>query len=398
VRVKIPPFLLWRFTSRANLGTLALTVFLMSVAFINLVFITSLFNGILKGTDAQFVNAYVGHVTVGPPDGQPVLQHAGALLEKISDAPGVAGASAQLSFLGSLKLGTKTIVRQVVAVDPAREKTVTDVGDKIIAGAYLRPEDEDGILLGAQIAGGPGIEPNPDSFKQAHVGDQVAVTLNGASRTFTVRGVFQTKLIISDERALISRRALERLNPLLADAATGFIIRAQKDGQEQAIIAALRERGVEGTFGTWQDSAGIMKSVTKSFRSIDVLMSFVGLLIAAVTIFIVVYIDVLNHKRQIGILRAIGLDTWMIRATYVLQSGLYALAGVAVGSGVFFGALVPYFRAHPFSLPLCDAVLLTNPRDYLARAGTVVLVAFVSGLIPAVAVTRMNLLDAVIGK
>jgi putative ABC transport system permease protein len=141
-----------------------------------------------------------------------------------------------------------------------------------------------------------------------------------------------------------------------------------------------------------------MKSVTKSFRSINVLMSFVGLLIAAVTIFIVIYIDILNRKRQIGILRAIGIHAWIIRATYVLQSSVYALAGVIFGSAIFFAAIVPYFAAHPFSLPLCDAVLVINPLDFSVRAETVVLLAIVSGLIPTVLVTRMQILDAVIGK
>jgi putative ABC transport system permease protein len=395
---KIPFFLLWRFVRRSNRASLSLTVFLMAIAFINLVFIASLFNGIVVGTNEQFINAYVGNVTVAPQEGKPLLEHVDDTLEAVRATPGVAGVSAQTSMLGTLKWQDTTITRQVVALDPKAEAGVTNIARKIIEGSYLKPDDVNGILLGVQIAGGSDNEQAANAFKHAHAGDAVTVTVNNVKKQFTVRGVFATKLIIGDERAIITQSALEHLMPFAKDKATGIIIRADRAGIEQEIIQALKERGVAGKFGTWEESATIMKSVTKSFRSINVLISIVGLLIAAVTIFIVIYIDIVNRGRQIGILRAIGIKAWIIRATYVLQSGLYALAGVLLGSAIFFFALVPWFHRHPFQLPICDAVLLTNALDYLARAVTVVVVAVLSGLIPAIRATRMNLLDAVLGR
>jgi putative ABC transport system permease protein len=393
---KIPFFLLWRFVRRSNRASLGLTVFLMAIAFINLVFIASLFNGIVHGTNEQFINAYVGNVTVAPPDGKPLLEGVEDTVATVRSTPGVAGVSAQTAMLGTLKWMNTTITRQVVAIDPKDEASVTNVATKMIEGDYLKADDVNGILLGVQIAGESDTQ-TANAFRRAHAGDGVTVTINGVKKVFTVRGVFATRLIVGDERALITQAAIERMLPFTKGRATGLIIRATKTGNEQALIQALKDRGVAGTFGTWEESATIMKSVTKSFRSIDVLISIVGLLIAAVTIFIVIYIDIVNRGRQIGILRAIGIKGWIIRATYVLQSGLYAFAGVLLGSAIFFFVLVPWFHAHPFRLPICDAVLLTNAGDYLARAATVVLVAIISGLIPAIRATRMNLLDAVMG-
>jgi putative ABC transport system permease protein len=186
------------------------------------------------------------------------------------------------------------------------------------------------------------------------------------------------------------------MSPAAHDRATTIIVRADRTGREGAVIESLRRSGVVGTFGTWEDNAGIMKPVTKSFASINLLLSFVGLLIAAVTIFIVIYIDVMNRRQQIGILRALGIKSWIVRATYMLKSAAYATSGLAIGLALFFAVLVPFFVAHPFSLPICDAVLVVDARDLLVRAAALLAVAVVSGLIPAVLATRMGIVDAIV--
>jgi putative ABC transport system permease protein len=187
------------------------------------------------------------------------------------------------------------------------------------------------------------------------------------------------------------------VNPAARDRATTIIVRAAETGHEAALIEALDRSGVDGTFGTWIENAGIMKTVTKSFASINILLSFVGLLIAAVTIFIVIYIDVMNRKQQIGILRAIGIKASLVCTTYVLKAGVYACLGLAIGLAIFFAVLVPFFAAHPVSLPICDAVLVVDVKDLLLRAVAVVAVASVSGLIPALLATRMRILTAIAG-
>jgi len=396
---KIPFYLIWRFIIRSSKWTLGLTIFLMGVAFINLIFVTSLFNGIIEGSNDQIINTYVGHVTIDLLEGHDVIGNIGTQLSTILKTPGVVGASAQTVVPASMKYKSITLSRQILAIDPDKERTVTNIATKMVEGLYLSASDTDGIMIGKQIAGGTDTEQNATSFKGAHAGDTITMTLaNGVSKTFTIRGIFDTKFINADVRTFMTRAALEELNPAVDDSATGIIIRIDKKGNEQKVIDALKANGVIGTFGTWEDDTGLMKSITKSFLSINVLMSVVGVMIAAITIFIVVYIDIINRKRQIGILRAIGIKAWIIRVTYVLQSAVYSFFGVIVGTGIFFGAIVPYFIAHPFSLPICDATLIINPADFVIRAETIMLVAILSGLIPAIFVTRMKILHAILGK
>jgi putative ABC transport system permease protein len=395
----IPPFLVARFFARGNRWTAALTVVLLGFAFVNLIFVASLFKGIVRGSNDQVIDAYVGHVTVGPPAGRRAIEGVAAELARIRRTPGVVGASAQTIVPATLQHGTVSVAREILAIDPADEETVTNIASRMIAGSFLSPDDRDHIVLGIQIAGGPDVELNGTSFRGARVGDPVLLSLGGKTRSFRVGGIFRTKFLTTDLRAFLSRRALEEMDPRARDRATTIIVRAARTGREEALIEALEAHGVAGTFGTWQDNAGIMKAVTKSFSSINALLSFVGLLIAAVTVFIVIYIDVVNRRREIGILRALGIAAWVIRATYGMKSGIYALLGLALGLTIFFAVLVPVFAAHPLSLPICDAVLVVDGKDLLLRAAALLAVAVAAGLLPAIFATRRGgILDAIAGR
>jgi putative ABC transport system permease protein len=121
-------------------------------------------------------------------------------------------------------------------------------------------------------------------------------------------------------------------------------------------------------------------------------------MIAAVTIIIIIYVTIINKRKEIGILRAIGIKPYIIVFSYVILSAIYAFIGIIVGTAIFFWILVPYFQVHPFVLPICDAVLVLNGPDYLVRAEAIMWVSIFGGLVPAVIVTRAKMLNAILGK
>ncbi|MFH1366912.1 MAG: ABC transporter permease [Patescibacteria group bacterium] len=394
---RIPFFLMWKYLKRGNKWTLFLIIFLMAIAFINLVFITSLFNGIIRSSEDQIINTYTGHIMITPKAGQDFINNASAITEKILKTENVTGVSSQTYVSGSLEYNKIKGSWPILAIDPTQEKTVTNVAEKMTSGEYLDANDTDKIIIGRQIAGGQDVEMDAFSFKDAKVGDKVKLNLGQETRELTVKGIFYTKFIDTDQRAFITEKAWQEINPAAGDTATSIIVRLAKRDGEQA-IARMKAAGINETFVTWEDVSGLMDTVTSSFLSINVLLTFVGTLIAATTIFIVIYIDINNKKRQIGILRAIGIKPYLIRTAYVIQTSIYSVSGVLLGSAIFFGILVPYFNHFPFVLPIGDATLVVNPADFIIRLETILWVAIAACLIPAFMVTRIKILDAIWGR
>ena len=396
-QLRLPFYLAWQYIRRGRKWTFFLTLFMMSVAFINLIFVSSLFAGIIDGTNKQIINTMTGDYYITPNDGQDYILDKGRSLDLVATIDGVTGESARTQV--PARMGYKNIRGswQILAINTDDEKLVSNVADKMTSGVFLEPLDLDQIIIGRQIAGGDNVEENAFSFKGAKVGEKVTLTFDGFTKEFTIKGIFATKFVEADNRAFITEAALTKLIPATADVATTIAIKTDKSADKN-IIDEIKALGIDGKVFSWEEAAGLMKSVAESFKSINALVSIVGILIAAVTIFIIIYVDIVNKRKQIGILRAIGIKSYIIIFSYVILAAVYAVAGVILGTVLFFAAIVPYFQAHPFVLPICDAVLVLSQLDYIARAQAIMWVSVISGLIPAALTTRTKILDAILGR
>ena len=395
---KIPFFLISRQLMRGNKWTLALVIFLMSVAFINLVFINSLFNGIVEASNDQIIATTSGNITLSPPAGTDLLSGAAAILKKVESIKGVKAASVHTLVPASLARGNITGTYQVTAVDPAQEAKTTNIKKKIVSGKYLSPGDTNGIVIGRQVAGGKDVEMNSTSLKGARVGQKVILNMGGLQRELVIRGIFYTKYFEADRTAFINAKTLDQMAPQMTDQASSIIIVTGNKGGEAPVIQRLKAAGIKGDFMTWREASGLMKSVTSSFVTINALLTTVGFIIAAVVIFIIIYVDISNKRRQIGILRAIGIKSYLVSSTYILQSTIYSMVGVLFGALIFFFAIIPYFKVHPFKIPLGDVSLYVDYIDFTWRAITVIVVAILSGMIPAILATRRPILDEIAGR
>jgi len=395
---RIPFYLAWKYLQRGNKWTLLLTVFLMAVAFVNLIFMSSLFNGIIDGTNKQIVNTMTGNIYITPKDGSDNISNQENILETIENTEGVEASSPEIFVPASLEFNNQKGNWTVLAIDPDKEKNVTNVSQKMTSGKYLETDDSNSIIIGRQIAGGEGVEQDAFSLKGAEVGDKVTLSLNGLNEELIVKGIFTTKFLDTDSRAFITNKTLSKIIPIFSHNPNTIIVKTTNGVAESDVIDKLRTNGINENIYTWEEAAGFMSSVTESFLSINILISFVGVLIAAVTIFIIIYVDIINKTREIGILRAIGIKPYIIFTSYIIKAAAYSVGGVILGSVVFFGVLVPYFNLHPFVLPICDAVLVLTKTDFIARAETIMWVAVLSALIPSVAVTKSKILKAIFGK
>lgn len=393
----MPFYLAFQSIRRGRKWTFFLTILLMSVAFINLIFINALFNGIVEGSNTQIKTTLTGNVYMVPKQGINFIENRDELLAKVRNTEGVQAATSGFQIPARIEKDSRTGRWPVIAINPDEYSKVINISQNMTQGEYLKTDDADGIILGRQIAGGEGVEMNSTSLKGAKVGDQVVVAFDGFAKTYTVRGIFYTKFIESDSRAFITEKSLNAIMPISKNSATTINIRTL-DRDENKVLTAVDQLDDKTDAFLWKEAAGLMKSVSSSFLSIDIMMTMVGVVIAAVTVFIVIYVDIVNRRRQIGILRAIGIRSYIIVLNYVILSAVYATLGILLGSLIYFAMLVPYFNANPFVLPLADATLNLSWTEYIKRLEIVSWVAIASGLIPAIIVVKAKMLDEIQGR
>ncbi|MEK7479692.1 MAG: FtsX-like permease family protein [Patescibacteria group bacterium] len=141
-----------------------------------------------------------------------------------------------------------------------------------------------------------------------------------------------------------------------------------------------------------------LKDIIATFNLLGNVFSSLGLIVASITIFIVIFINALTRRKYIGILKGIGINGRAIEFSYIFQSIFYAMLGSAVGLALVYGILVPMFAAHPIDFPFSDGILVAPLDQTFFRVGLLVASTLIAGYIPAWMIIRKNTLDSILGR
>ncbi len=165
------------------------------------------------------------------------------------------------------------------------------------------------------------------------------------------------------------------------------------DGYNEKVKAA----GDEDSAIQYSDIAGVlMKSVTSIIDAISlVLIAFVSisLIVSSIMISIITYISVLERKKEIGILRAMGASKGNIANVFNAETFIEGLIAGVLAIAVVLAVSVPvniFVEAgwdvpRIMSLPWSSALILI---------GISVLLTFLAGLIPSQAASRRDPVEA----
>lgn len=390
-------FLAYKSITKGNKGTLVLTIFIMSLIFVNLVFTASIFLGLGNTVNNQVINTLYGNVALEPKTDEKYISDVYSLKQKINSVPGITGISSQYVTGAAFSYKDKSGAWAIRSINPDDEITVTTIHNFMIDGEYLSKLDSDEIILGKEIPGGYGGDLEHLSLSGVKVGDSINVLFNnGVSRSFRVKGVFDANFQQSNNIAYISQKEMESVLGL-EDKASLILIKTTDKGNEDSYIKQFLELGIKEEIKPWTVYAAMVKNITASFDMIALLIAVIGLFVASVTIFIIIYVNTISKRRQIGILRAIGIEGSVIMHSYILQAMFYAISGTIIGLFIMFFILKPWFITHPLKFPVGFVSLLIVPEKVMVNSISLIAAALAAGLIPSWMAVRETILEAIWG-
>jgi putative ABC transport system permease protein len=403
-------FLFYKYITRGNKGTLVLTIMVAALAFMEINIISGILSGAVSLIYQQAKNNYVSNLVIQPGKDQwgnkeQYLTQVSLLKRKIDAIPGVIASSPRYTA-GSIitydpdKTGKdiRIISWPVTSVDPEEDTKVSGISNNIVSGSYLDESDRDKILMGREISGGFGASLEVQSLKGARVGDDVNVSYqNGVVRKYTLKGIYTTDFPLSDMAVFVTQKEMESVLGI-RDRASEILIKTDESYSEDYYIDQLRRAGINlPDIKPWKEFIGLVLGIAQTFDIIKRIILFIGLMVAGVTIFIVIFIATVTRRKQIGIMKAIGMKEEIIVTSYVLLALFYALVGIGLGTLIIEVAIRPYFAVHPLSFPVGLVSLNIVPAEYMASFAAMVGVSIVAGLIPSWRVTRENIIKAIWG-
>lgn len=398
-KAKVSFFLASRSITRGNKGITIFTVFVLTLIFVQLVLFSSMLAGVTLKFNELMVDFQTGNVVIEPEEEERYIEDASALQKKIESLPEVVGTSARLKTTGNFRYKEKEIGGTVYGIDPAEEAFVTGLESAVISGEFLSRPDRGEIILGREVSGGFDALMESRSLGGVEVGDTIELTVSGKTREFRVKGIYTTLYFMADAGAYISRADMEDMLDIEGrDFAQEIAVKTTAGTDEYETRNELLSLGVRENIRTWHEFAGILRLIENTLGLVRNIMNAIGLLIAFVIIFVVIYVNIVNKKRQIGVQKAIGIEQNVIVTSFVLQAMLYAGTGVILGYAFVRFGLVPYTVSNPVQIPLGAMSLRLDDAEAINRAVLLFLASIVGSVIPAYKLAQKDLLDLIWGK
>lgn len=399
--LRVSLFLAGRSVIRSNYGVAVTTVLMMLLIYVSLLFLPSLIQGAVNRINALLVDTLTSDIVITPATRAASIDDAGAYLAKIRQTAGVAQATAVYRVGTQVTYGANSGSWTVDAIDPATYGQVFTTPSNMFEGRALTSSDTGQVLLGIGIAGAgqTSVRGYKASLQSVHAGDKVTVTLTtGRTSTFTVAGIYDNQFPLSDDDAYITMAEAQKLVPGSSDHATTIYVKTDSGANVNQVAQRLSPLRIGMKFETSEDLGATVQDQVATFNLISDILKIISLAMAAVTIFIITYIDLVNKRRQIGIERAIGIRSAPIVLSYVTKASAYALAGIGVGFLLFKYAVTPAVSQHPFHFPNGPVTLATTWGETVRDLIILIVVAILAALIPSIRSIRIKILDAIWGN
>jgi putative ABC transport system permease protein len=410
--LKLSMFLAYRSMFRGNKWALGLIIVVMAFSFVNLIFTSAVISGVMTTMDNQMVNTIFSNVIISPREDKFYIERAGELAPALQQTSGVADVSMHLNSTGYIEYGwkgktfpwekVKSGNWNIIGIDPEQEARVTTIGHNMVEGRYLDEADTDQIILGIEIAGGANAQTSDFlTLGGIHIGEKVQVSYpNGIQREYTVKGIFRAReMMQADHLAFVTRKEMVSVlgRPHFSDRASEILVKSDGSRIEGDVAASLKGSGTDLQVRTFKEYGGSYRSVISTFEMIAGIIGGTGLIVAAIVMFIIIYINVLSKKRQIGILRAIGLPHNAVLGSYLIQALTYSAMGIALGWLLIRLVLQPYFIMNPIDFPFGYLSLNIESGRIIGSAAGLTVASLLAGLIPSWAVMRESIIKTLWG-
>lgn len=406
-------FLAVRQIKRTSIATTGLIIFVMTLTFLNVVVVNGILVGLIIGSSNAYRAQYSADILMIAPTGKVNIEKTKQIESILSTFPDIesyttryiAGGKIQSDYKQTRKAGilADEAGTQFAGIDPQKEESVTNLSSLLIKGSYLAPTDTDQVLVGGSLLSqySQGDFAGTGTLDNVDVGSRILVKIGDVSREVTVKGILKSKIDTADRRVFFVNRELIRLAGRDDNNADEIAVKIGARTTPEYIKDGLVKTGVSqwSLVQTWEESQGtFFKQITQTFSALGSMIGAIGLTVASITIFIVIFINAVTRKRYIGILKGIGIRPQAIEFSYILIALFYAAVGVTLGSAFLYGWLKPFIDRNPIDFPFSDGILVAEPGGTAIRILLIMITTLVAGYIPARNIIKKNTLDSILGR
>jgi ABC-type lipoprotein release transport system permease subunit len=410
--LKVGFFLAMRQLKNTSKWTTALIIFIMTLTFLNLVFVNGILLGLVAGSSDAYRKEYSGDLIIKNFESKDFIPQSNTIVKTLLSFEEVKAVTPRLLAGGIIEANYKErksitdnpdkVSAVLVGIDPYEEDSVTGLGGLLLSGEYLDEDDEDEVLIGSNLLSNYSRDiPGDEALEKVDIGSRIRIVINGIRKEVTVKGVIKSKVGEVGRRVFMTDSFLRKLIGRVNFDSNEISVLLNKGIDPHVIKHVLQQQSFDqnGDIQTWEESQGqFFKDVENTFGLLGLITGSIGIVVASITVFIVIYINAITRKKFIGILKGIGICSNAINVSYIIQSFFYSTLGSIFGLGILYGFLKPYIDENPIDFPFSDGVLIAPVEGVMIRVSVLILITVIAGYIPAKIIVNKNTLDSILGR
>ncbi len=288
----------------------------------------------------------------------------------------------------------------IIGVETDKEALVSPVAKNISMGRYLKPDDQDMIVIGQGLATAMGIT----------VGDRITMVGNSTheqtrQRTMNIVGIYDVGVPSVEKSTIYMSLAEAQTLFGLEGQVTEVVVSLKQIGQEPGVVNQINKTQPGYEVETWVTSIPDLKQTMDMKTSVMNIFGVIMLVIAAIGILNLLMMAVFERTREIGVLGALGLKPREITLLFLLEGILIGVVGAILGTVLGLalnGALSIVGIDYSQFADLTEYTALITGKIYpqlvplkvLNHALTVALIAAIAALYPAREASRREPAEA----
>jgi len=404
-------FLAVRQIRRSSIWTNTLIISVMVLTFLNLVVVSGILVGLIQGAVDAVREQYTSDILISTPLNKTYIENSPEVLAILARDPRILGytprytqgATLEASYKEQHKETEKVNIASasIAGINPLAEDKVTGISKYIVEGSFLAPDDYDQVVLGSYLLKKyfPMESSVFTTLDNVEPGTKIRITLNGIKHEVTVKGIIKSKVDEINMKVFMVDSQLRNMMGRNDYAVNEVAIKLKPNVDPVAVRDSLVAQGIDrvARVQTFSDAEPkFIKDMIDTFAILGNLISSIGLVVASITIFIVIFINAITRRKFIGILKGIGISGEAIEISYILQSFFYAIMGSIIGIFIVYAVLEPLITAYPIDFPFSDGILVAPISSTLLRMSLLIIATIFAGYIPARMIVRKNTLDSIL--
>lgn len=296
------------------------------------VFVSAFVQGMMKSKVEDVIKNEMSHIQVHVPkfrdeyDGSLYMKNASEIASSFRSDPTVEAVSERMISMGGLASSRKNGMIKLVGVNPAHEKQVSNLYEKVVEGTYFESTKKRPIVISQKTAEDYGVKLNSKIIFKMLDADGQMVNI-----AFKVVGIYNSGNPMYDKMTAFVKLDQMRKAYGITEGANEIAVWLKDHNQSEAVATAFQEKYKDLEVLPWLDLSTGMRMMIEAF---DVyLYIIVGIILVALLFSIVntMLMAVLERVKEIGMLMAVGMTKSRVFNMIMFETVFMTMIGAPVG-------------------------------------------------------------------